>query len=122
MREKMVNDLTELNEMNRLLIKRNREPEDFEADIDDEENSRSIRNRRRYTERIEQLKQPLEDLHREYGVSVNELHSMQRDRDNYHDDALEAEAGLHRQQSEVTQRDGVITKLNDKVDKCEAIH
>jgi hypothetical protein len=63
------------------------------------------------------LNQPLEDLHREYGVSVNELHSMQRDRDNYHDDALEAEAGLHRQQSEVTQRDGVITKLNDKVDK-----
>jgi hypothetical protein len=46
MREKMENDLTELNEMNRLLITRNREPEDFEADIDDEENSRSSRDRR----------------------------------------------------------------------------
>ena len=40
-REKMVHDLSELNEINRLLITRNQEHEDLEADLDDEENSRS---------------------------------------------------------------------------------
>ena len=40
-REKMVHDLSELNEINRLLITRYQEHEDLEADLDDEENSRS---------------------------------------------------------------------------------
>jgi hypothetical protein len=60
-REKMVCDLTELNDMNRLLITRCHEYENFEADFDDEENSR-------YTGRIEQFEQQLNDLHREYGL------------------------------------------------------
>ena len=38
-REKMVLDLSELNEMNRLLITRYQEYEDRDADLDDEENS-----------------------------------------------------------------------------------
>ena len=43
----MVNDLSELNEMNRLLITRYQEYEDREAEVDDEEKSRSSRERRR---------------------------------------------------------------------------
>jgi hypothetical protein len=39
-REKMLSDLPELNDMNRLLITRYQEHEDLEADLDDEENSR----------------------------------------------------------------------------------
>ena len=46
-RERMVNDLSELNEMNRLLITRYQEYEDREAEVDDEEKSRSSRERRR---------------------------------------------------------------------------
>jgi hypothetical protein len=85
-REKMVSyDLTELNDMNTLLITRYQEHENFEADLDDEENSRSSRDRRRYTERIEQLEQQVEDLHREYGVLVTELQNIRWDRDNYHE-------------------------------------
>jgi hypothetical protein len=49
----MVHDLTELNDMNRLLITRNQNHEDLEADFEDEENSQSSRDRRRYTEQIE---------------------------------------------------------------------
>jgi thiamine biosynthesis lipoprotein ApbE len=49
-RERMVNDLSELNEMNRLLITRYQEHEDRDADLDDDENSRSSRERRRYTD------------------------------------------------------------------------
>jgi len=45
-RDRMVNDLSELNEMNRLLITRYQEFEDREAEVDDEENSRSSRERR----------------------------------------------------------------------------
>jgi len=41
-RERMVNDLSELNEMNRLLNTRYQEYEDREAEVDDEENSKSI--------------------------------------------------------------------------------
>jgi hypothetical protein len=37
-RERMVADLSELNEMNRLLITRYQEYEDREAEVDDEEN------------------------------------------------------------------------------------
>ena len=96
---------------------RYQEHEDFEADLEDEENSRSSRDRRRYTEKIERLEQQLEDLRLEYGVASGKLHNMRRDRDSYHDKAREAEAGLHRQQGEVAQRDGVITKLPDQVNK-----
>jgi myosin heavy subunit len=42
-REKMVHDLSELNDINRLLITRYQEHENFEADLEDEENSRSSR-------------------------------------------------------------------------------
>ena len=48
-RERMVHDLSELNEINRLLVTRYQEHGDLEADLDDEENSRSSRDRRRYT-------------------------------------------------------------------------
>jgi len=83
-RERMVNDLLELNEMNRLLITRYQEYEDREAEVDDEENSRSSRERRRYTDQIDRLKQQLEDRRLEYeGVSA-ELHRLRRDRDDYH--------------------------------------
>jgi hypothetical protein len=41
-RERMVHDLSELNEMNQLLITRYQEHKDREADLDDEENSRSV--------------------------------------------------------------------------------
>ena len=44
-RERMVADLWELNDMNRLLITRYQEYEDREAEVDDEENSRSSRER-----------------------------------------------------------------------------
>jgi len=45
-RERMVADLSELNDMNRLLITRYQEYEDREAEVDDVENSRSSRERR----------------------------------------------------------------------------
>ena len=61
-RERMVNDLSELNEINRLLINRYQEHEDLEHDLEDDENRRSSRYRRRYTEEIERLEQQLEDL------------------------------------------------------------
>ena len=63
------------------------------------------------------MEQQLEDLRLEYEVATSELHRLRRDRDSYHDEAKEAEAGLHRQQGDVTQRDGVITRLADLVDK-----
>ena len=56
-----MHDLSELNEINRLLITRYLEHEDMEADSDDEENSRSSRDRR--------LEQQLEDLRSEYEVA-----------------------------------------------------
>ena len=56
-REKIVHDLTEINEINRLLIARY------------QENSRSSRDRRRYTDQIECLEQQLEDLRLEYEVA-----------------------------------------------------
>ena len=42
-RDRMVRDLSELNEMNRLLIARYQEYEDRDADLEDDENSRSSR-------------------------------------------------------------------------------
>ena len=51
-----MHDLSELNKMYQLLITRYQEHEDREADLDDVENIRSSRERRRYTE------QQLEDL------------------------------------------------------------
>jgi len=63
-----VHDLLELNEIDRLLMTRYKEHEDLEADLDDEENSRSSRDRRRYTEQIERLEQQLEGLRLEYEV------------------------------------------------------
>ena len=91
-RERMVNDLSELNEMNRLLITRYQEYEDRDADLDDDE-------RRRYTDQIDRLEQQIEDRRLEYeGVSA-ELQPLRRDRD------------------EVAQLEGVIARLTDQVDK-----
>jgi hypothetical protein len=56
-----VHDLSELNKMYQHLITRYQEHEDREADLDDKENSRFSRERRRYTDQIERL-EPLEDL------------------------------------------------------------
>ena len=42
-RDRMVRDLSELNKMNRLLIARYQEYEDRDADLEDDENSRSSR-------------------------------------------------------------------------------
>ena len=113
----MVHDLSELNEMNRLLITRYQEYEDRDADLEDDENSRSSRKRRRYTDQIERLEQQLEDLRLEYEVASTELHRLRRDRDDYHDEAKAAEAGRQRQQGEVALHEGVIAKLTDQVDK-----
>jgi len=52
-----------------------------------------------------------QQLELEYGVSVR------GDRDSYRDEDREAEAGLHRQQGEVAQCKGVITKLTDQVEE-----
>ena len=91
-RERMVNDLSELNEMNRLLITRYQEYEDRE--VDDEDNSRSSRERCRYTDQIDRLEQQLEGRRLEYeGVSA-ELQRLRTDRDDYHDEAWAAKAGL----------------------------
>ena len=97
-----MHDLSELNEINRLLITRYQEYEDREADLDDEENSRSSRDRRRFTDQIERLEQQLEDLRLEYEVARSELHRLRRDRDDYHNEAKAAEAGLQRQQGSPT--------------------
>ena len=109
--------LSELNEINQLLITRYQEHEDREVDLDDEENSRSSRERCRYTDQIERLEQQLEDLLLEHEVASAELNRVRRDRDDYHDEAKAAEAGLQRQQGEVAQREGVIARLTDQVDK-----
>jgi chromosome segregation ATPase len=85
--------------------------------LDDEENSRSNRDRRRYTEEIERLEQQLEDLHGAHDAALIELRNLRRDRDSHKDDVREAEAGFHRHQGKIKQRDGVITKLKDQVDK-----
>jgi chromosome segregation ATPase len=106
--------------MNRLLIMRYQEHEDLEVNLEDEENCRSSRDCRRYTEQIERLEQQLEDLRLDYALASSELHNLRRNRDSYHDEAREAEAGLHRQQGEVTQREGVITMLTDQVDKMRS--
>ena len=89
----------------------------MEADLDDEENSKSSSYRRRYTDQIERLEQQLEDLRLEYEVANSELHHLRRNRDSYHDEAKAAEARLQRQQGKVTQREGVIMRLTDQVDK-----
>jgi hypothetical protein len=94
--------------MNRLLITRYQEYEDREAEVDDEENSRCSRERRRYTDQIDRLEQQLEDRRLEY-----ELQRLRRDRTDYHDEIRAA----RRQQDEVAQREGVIAKLTDQVDK-----
>ena len=75
-RERMVNDLSELNEMNRLLITRYQEYEDREAEVDDEEKSRSSRERRRYTDQIYRLEQQLEDRRLEYEGMSAELQRL----------------------------------------------
>ncbi len=69
-----MHDLLELNEIDRLLMTRYKEH-------DDEENSRSSRDRRRYTEQIERLEQQLEGLRLEYEVATSELHRLRRNRD-----------------------------------------
>jgi len=79
--ERMVHDLSELNEINRLLITRYQEHEDREADLEHKEKSRSSRERRRYTDQIEHLEQQIEDLRLEYEVASAELHRLRRDRD-----------------------------------------
>ena len=109
-RERIVNDLSELNEMNWLLITRYQEYEDREAEVDDDE-------RRRYMDQIDRLEQQLEDRRLEYGGVSAELQRLRRDRDDYHDEARAAEAGLQRRQDEVTQREGVIARHTDQVDK-----
>ena len=43
--------------------------------------------------------------------------NMRRDRNSHQNEVRKAEAGFHRQQGEITLRDGVITKLKDQVDK-----
>jgi chromosome segregation ATPase len=116
-RERMVADLSELNDMNRLLITRYQEYEDREAEVDDEENSRSSRERRRYTDQIDRLEQQLEDRRLEYERVSAELQRLRRDRADFHDEIRAAEVGLHRQQDEVAQREGVIARLTDQVDK-----
>ena len=97
----MVRDLSELNEMNRLLIARYQEYEDRDAHLEDDENSRSSRERHRYTDQIEHLEQQLEDLRFEYDVATTELQRLQQ------------------QQGEATQREGVVAKLTDQVDKMQ---
>ena len=82
-----------------------------------EENSKSSRDRRRYTDQIERLQQQLDALRSEYEVASAELHRLRRDRDDYHDEAKAAEAGLQRQQGEVAQREEVIARLTDQVQK-----
>ena len=67
----------------------------MEADLDDEENSKSSSYRRRYTDQIERLEQQLEDLRLEYEVATSEVHRLRRDRDSYHDEAKEAEAAFN---------------------------
>ena len=52
--------------------------EDRDADLEDDENSRSSRERRRYTDQIEHLEQQLEDLRLEYEVAKTELQRLQR--------------------------------------------
>ena len=71
-RERMVHDLSEPNEINRLLITRYQEHEDREADLDDEENSQYSR----YTDQIERLEQQLEDLRLEYEVASSDIHRL----------------------------------------------
>jgi len=61
--------------------------------------------------------QQLEDLHREYEVASSDFQRLRRGRDDYHDEAKAAETGLQRQEGEVAQREGVITRLTDQVDK-----
>jgi hypothetical protein len=75
-RERMVNDLSELNEINRLLINRYQEHEDLEHDFEDDENSGSSCGRRRYTEEIERLEQQLEDLRGAHNATVIELRNL----------------------------------------------
>ena len=67
--------------------------------LEDDENSRSSRERRRYTDQTERLEQQLEDLRLEYEAASTELQRLQR------------------QQGEVVQREGVIAKLTDQVEK-----
>ena len=60
------------------------------------------------------MEQQLEDRRLEYeGVSA-ELQRLRRDRADFH---RAAEVGLQRQQNEVAQREGVIARLTDQVDK-----
>ena len=69
--------------------------------LEDDENSRSSRERRRYTDQIEHLEQQLEDLRLEYEVANTELQRL----------------CLQRQQGEAAQREGIVAKLTDQVDK-----
>ncbi len=110
-------DLSELSDMNRLLITRYQEYEDREAEVDDEENSRSSRERRRYTDQIDRLEQQLEDRRLEYEGLGAELQRLRRDRADFHDEIRAAEVGLQRQHDEVAQRERVIARLTDQVNK-----
>ncbi len=85
--------------------------------MDDEENSRSSRERRRYTDQIDRLEQQLEDRRLEYEGVSTELQRLRRDRADFRDEIRTAEVGLQRQQDEVVQREGVIARLNDQIDK-----
>ena len=93
-RERMVTDLSELNDMNRLLITRYQEYEDREIEVDDEKNSRSSRERRRYTDQIDRLEQQLEDRRLEYEGVSSEFQRLRRDRADFHDEIRAAEVGL----------------------------
>jgi polyhydroxyalkanoate synthesis regulator phasin len=85
--------------------------------LEDEETSRSSSDQRRYTEEIERLEQQLEDLRGAHDASLIELRNLRRNRGSHQDKAREAEAGFHLQQGEITQREAVITKLKEQVDK-----
>jgi chromosome segregation ATPase len=113
----MMQDIYEPIDMNQLPLTRYQEHEEFVADLDDDKNSRLSRDRRRYAKEIKRLERQLEDLHAAHDVSLGEVRNLRRDRDSHQDEAREAEAGFHRQQGEITQRDGVIKKINDQLDK-----
>ena len=63
------------------------------------------------------MEQQLEDRRLEYKEVSAELQRLRRDRADFRDEIRAAEVGLQRQQDEVAQREGVIARLTDQVDK-----
>ena len=113
----MVADLSELNDMNRLLITRYQEYEDREAEVDDEENSRSSRERRRYTDQIDHLEQQLEDRRLEFEGMSAELQRLRNDRADYHD---EIRAGSNDNKTRSLSVKKKLRGLPTKSTRCEA--